>query len=207
MFRRYPSPGSTQRRSTVLAAIAASIVVPVALRAQTAVALRVATTRSGAGEEPRYARDRGFFRAAGLDVAIAERSDPRAFAGDVAAGRYDVAFSGIGAFVAARVHLPSLLLVAPAEVANGVIASGWFASAAFVAAQPQTLKRFANAVGDTARWANKRPPVPGVRQVRFAEQLTPEQLQPAIDAAVVRLGLIDPVRAVTITAPGMLSPV
>lgn len=82
-------------------------------------------------------------------------------------------------------------------VGNGFLIGAWFTKGDFAKQHPDLVKRFANAIVETSKWANthhaesakilekytKQTIEPQIKRVRFAERLDPAEVQPLIDAA------------------------
>jgi len=96
------------------AALALVLAAPAAASAQQTRTLHVATTPIDLGAEVLYAKDRGFFAKAGLDVQIELMSSGAAIAAGVASGSLDVAQVNIVSLASAHERGLPFVIVAPA---------------------------------------------------------------------------------------------
>lgn len=81
-------------------------------------------------------------------------------------------------------------------VAKRFLIGAWFTTSAWAKAHPDVVKRFADVIEETAKWANthhaesavilgkytKAPIKSNIKRASFAERLTPAEVQPLIDA-------------------------
>ena len=90
------------------------------------------------------------------------------------------------------------------SISKHFVLAGWFSTPQWVRAHPEQASRFAAAIHEAAVWANRNPaksaailtkytkldPVTlaGMTRARFAEQMTPDLMQPLIDAAAKYAG-------------------
>ena len=105
---------SLMRRSTFLASTAAFAAASAA-RAGAAGPIRVGISASEESALLFMASERGFFKDAGLDVAVTV-VPPNQMAQGVLGGLFDVGLSNTGAILLAHVHSLPMYLVAPAAV-------------------------------------------------------------------------------------------
>ena len=96
------------------AALALVLAAPAAAPAQQTQTLHVATTPIDLGAEVLYAKDRGFFAKAGLDVQVELMSSGAAIAAGVASGSLDVAQANIVSLASAHERGLPFVIVAPA---------------------------------------------------------------------------------------------
>ena len=96
------------------AALAFVLAAPAAAPAQQTQTLHVATTPIDLGAEVLYAKDRGFFAKAGLDVQVELMSSGAAIAAGVASGSLDVAQANIVSLASAHERGLPFVIVAPA---------------------------------------------------------------------------------------------
>lgn len=110
------------------------------------------------------------------------------------------------------------LLARPYDVIGSTfMEGGFFATSDFVKAHPDVVKRFADAIAETAAWANahhaesaailnkfaKTQLAPNVVRIYYPTRVTPAVLQPVIDASA-KYGLLKaPFRASDMIAPGV----
>lgn len=130
-----------------------------------------------------------------------------------------------GTVAAAIMHEPFI----SAEVAQGgrifarvysaiaphFMIAGYYTRSDWAQAHPEAVKRFAAAIVETARWANRNPAAsaailerltslrisPGQTRARFTDSLQPKLIQPVIDAAVETKMLKTPLSVATLLAP------
>ncbi len=100
----------------LLAASAASPLVPVEVGAQSAATLKLATTPTDIGAQPFYAADQGFFKAVGIDADTQIISNGAAITSAVLGGAIDVAQSNIVSLALAHARGLDVVVIAPAGV-------------------------------------------------------------------------------------------
>jgi NitT/TauT family transport system substrate-binding protein len=116
-------------RRTVLAAAAAAaafpaIVLPRRARADAPVTIRVATTPDDASMAVVFAERTGRFRAAGLDVQIAQQSSGAAIAAGIIGGAYDVGKSSLTSVLSAHVRNIPFTFIAPGGISDARVPYG-----------------------------------------------------------------------------------
>lgn len=133
------------------------------------------------------------------------------------AGRIDAALAEEPA-VAALLDGNARVLARPYDViAPEFLEGGFFALSDFVKAHPDVIKQFADAMADTARWANshhaetaailnsvgKTPLAPNVVRIAYPPRVTPALIQPLLDASAKYGVLKATYPAADIIAPGI----
>jgi ABC-type nitrate/sulfonate/bicarbonate transport system substrate-binding protein len=102
-------------------------------------------------------------------------------------------------------HDPNLRVMAPVYngIANTFLISAWMGASQYVKDHPDIVKRFADVMAETARWANthqaqsaailgkytKLAISPTTTRVRYAEAFNPAEVQPVIDVSA-KYGLL-----------------
>jgi ABC-type nitrate/sulfonate/bicarbonate transport system substrate-binding protein len=102
-------------------------------------------------------------------------------------------------------HDPAMRVMAPIYngIANTFLVSAWMGSSQYVRDHPDIVKRFADVMAETARWANAHQAQsakilekytqltigPSTTRVRYAETFNPSEVQPVIDVSA-KYGLI-----------------
>ena len=104
------------RRHFTVAGIAALAVAPIALRAQSALAIRVATAPDEDCVACLYAISNGLFRKAGLDVTLTSTSSGAAISSAIAGGSIDIGKASLLGLIAGHVHGLPFTIVAPAAL-------------------------------------------------------------------------------------------
>jgi ABC-type nitrate/sulfonate/bicarbonate transport system substrate-binding protein len=165
--------------------------------------VRVGTLLTDGASVIFYAKERGYFQKNGLDVAIQTLPSGPAIVAVVAGGDLDVGVADVATVAQARIRGLPLRFIAPGAIAGGAkptMLGGWFALDRWIAAQPDTVARFANALRAAAAWANAHhaetaailardtgipaPPNATVTRAQFGLTLDPALIRPVLDAAV-----------------------
>jgi NitT/TauT family transport system substrate-binding protein len=123
---------------------------------------------------------------------------PSVMPGALDAGRVDAAYDGEPYLDIAK-KTDRVLFYGNDAIAKHYLSSVWCAATPWVKDHPDAVRRFANAIHETALWASKNPAragelyatysktdpavVASTPRVRFTEQLTPSLMQPLIDAS------------------------
>jgi NitT/TauT family transport system substrate-binding protein len=123
---------------------------------------------------------------------------PSAMPAALDAGRIDAAYDGEPYLETAK-KTDRVLFYGNDAIAKRYLSSVWCAAAPWVNGHRDTVRRFANAMRETALWAGKNPAraaelyatysktdpavIASTPRVRFTEQLMPSMVQPLIDAS------------------------
>jgi NitT/TauT family transport system substrate-binding protein len=115
------------------------------------------------------------------------------------AGRIDVGFVPEPELDNVEHGTIARILGAPYDaIAKQFLISAWFTTNAYAQAHPDVVKKFQDAMAESARWANTHPAesaqilkkytqlevTPTMARIKYAEKLVPGDVQPLIEAAV-----------------------
>jgi NitT/TauT family transport system substrate-binding protein len=104
------------KRGTFAGLLAASLASPRAASAQDLPVIRIGTTPIDAGAEPYFARQKGFFKSAGIAVEITALASGAALAAAVASGALDIGQSNVVSISSAHDRGIPFVLLAPASL-------------------------------------------------------------------------------------------